>query len=109
MLYSDWLDRTDTDSIDKVGVRQMQTFAALGEKQDPTSNQAGTRRQASIKTLPFSYESFKIICENFQVHESITKAITRNLAPSFSCEQVKMGKATYGTHTLGGRMMIVAN
>jgi hypothetical protein len=106
MTYSDWLDQADTDSIEKVGVRHIQTFAALGEKQDPTTNQAATRRQASIKILPFSYESFKGICEKFQIHESITKAITRKLTPSFSCDQVKMEKAAYGTHTLGAKVTI---
>ena len=100
MTYTDWLDRADTDGIEKVGVRHIQTFAPLGEKQAPTANQAATKRQTSIKTLPFSYETFKSVCERFQIHESITKAITRNLTPSFSYDQIKMEETAYGTNTL---------
>jgi hypothetical protein len=105
MTYSEWLDQIETESIEKIGVRHTQTFAALGEKQHPTATMpVAATRQPGIRNLPFSYDGFRLICERFQVHESVTKAITRNNTPSFSFEQVNMGDIACGMQTSSPRV-----
>lgn len=93
MSYTEWLGYNSENTKSMVGLRCAQNFAALGEKQHAKQSS----KQADIRKLPFSQNTFKSICQKFRVHSSITKAITRSASPSFTCEKVIMNQAAYGT------------
>ncbi|KAH8725466.1 hypothetical protein GQ44DRAFT_217980 [Phaeosphaeriaceae sp. PMI808] len=93
MSYSEWRDQKDSSNVPTVGVRRTQTFAALAEEPDiagASPKNQDQARQPGIRYLPFTYNTFKNICARFQVHESITRAITRTDIPSFSGEKINM-------------------
>ncbi|KAF7671701.1 hypothetical protein GT037_010223 [Alternaria burnsii] len=91
MSYTEWLGYNSENTKSMVGLRCAQNFAALGGKQ----NAKQSSKQADIRKLPFSQNTFKSICQKFRVHSSITKAITRSASPSFTCEKVIMNQAAY--------------
>ncbi|CAN9309015.1 unnamed protein product [Alternaria alternata] len=91
MSYTEWLKYNSESKKSMIGLRCSQTFAALAGKQ----HHKQSFKQADIRKLPFSYKTFKSICQKFRVHGSITKTITRTTSPSFSCEKVVMDQAAY--------------
>ncbi|KAF1850800.1 uncharacterized protein K460DRAFT_412448 [Cucurbitaria berberidis CBS 394.84] len=100
MTYSEWRGKLDANAIPKASIRRTTTFAPLGDnKQTGPSieahNTSVRQKEQSIRTLPFSVETFKSICEQFHIHESITRAMSRSDVPSFSCDSVKMGQPAY--------------
>lgn len=92
MSYTEWLKYNSESKKSVIGLRCSQTFAALAGKQ----HHKQSSKQADIRKLPFSYKTFKSICQKFRVHGSITKTITRTTSPSFSCDKVVMDQAAYG-------------
>jgi hypothetical protein len=96
MTYAEWEEQAQGEMV-SLGPRRNQTFAALGEEVHPSSPVIKSKcRQPGIATLPFTYDTFKEICDKFGVHESFIKALTRSDVPSFSSEKVDMGYAAYG-------------
>ncbi|CAO2653796.1 Nn.00g032070.m01.CDS01 [Neocucurbitaria sp. VM-36] len=103
MSYSEWLERLDASSTPKSTIRRASTFAPLGDKQpmeSPTRvhEMPAPQTQQSISTLPFSIQTFKKICEQFNIHESIVRSVTRSDIPSFSCNSIRMGQPAYVYH-----------
>jgi predicted GNAT superfamily acetyltransferase len=95
--YTEWRKSAQYEESHLNGARRAQTFAALGEEHHPVKVvPCSEQQQRGIRILPFTYDTFRDICNAFDVHESFTKALTRTDVPSFSCEKVDMGYATYG-------------
>ncbi|KAH4265087.1 hypothetical protein HBH64_008030 [Parastagonospora nodorum] len=99
MSIGDWLMKAEDTLPCKRGIRREPTFAPFEEKlhknhtlQDPALPQETTKRTPrSLLELPFSKNTFKQICERFQVHDSVVRTLTRTDVPTFSCDNVEMG------------------
>jgi hypothetical protein len=80
------------------GQRRCQTFDACGEEHDMDQIvMSRNKRQPGLAELPFTFDTFKDICNTFRVHKSFAKAVTRTDVPSFQCEKVDMKEPAYGT------------
>jgi hypothetical protein len=95
MSIEEWLAKAEDSGSCTHAVRRQTTFAALGEKphRDYIKREAPEphgRRPRSLLNLPFSKETFHQICEQFQVHDSIVRALTRSDVPTFACDSVDM-------------------
>ncbi|KAH8789951.1 hypothetical protein F5882DRAFT_493652 [Hyaloscypha sp. PMI_1271] len=68
------------------------TFAAAGEKVETmtTSQGANKNGQRSVRTLPFSKDTFRLITTKFYVHSSIARVISRADVPVFSSSKIRM-------------------
>lgn len=81
-------------------------FASLAEK-GPAMNSPvvnSTRGRRSLRTLPFSQDTFRLIIRKFYVHNSIAKAISRADIPLFSSAQVEMGEPEDRTYSAHGEL-----
>jgi hypothetical protein len=86
-----------------VTLRGETTFAALGEKSVSDQFPAATRvpqKPRSILYLPFGQETFDMICDRFQVHQSIVRTIARSDVPAFSSHRVEMKHPAIGSYVL---------
>jgi hypothetical protein len=99
-----WLAALEEDLQCNAVLRRETTFAALGEKGLPDHQfHAATRvppKPRSILNLPFAQETFDMICDRFQVHQSIVRTIARSDVPAFSSERVEMKHPAIGSYAL---------
>lgn len=76
-----------------------QTFECLAEKSAAVPLSNGRR---SVRTLPFSENTFRLITETFYVHHSISPVISRADIPMFSATEVDMEDPKGSTHLARG-------
>lgn len=96
-----YLDSQNGNEPQKFGIRRKETFAGLGEKGHARSNNSDSQiydvgSRQSLRNLSLTQTTFRKICERFQIHQSIVRAITRSDVPSFSCEKVHMEQPAIG-------------
>jgi len=94
-----WLDRAELEMPRSYQTRREETFSPLEDKltamdvENPKSEHGGGR---SLRTLPFSMDTFKMISTSFCTHGSIARVISRADIPIFSSESVVMSEPAYG-------------
>ncbi|KAK3313297.1 hypothetical protein B0H66DRAFT_565797 [Apodospora peruviana] len=90
----EWLERIATTLPGRTRPERAMTFASLNEKDEtaplPAVTGGGGRR--SLRTLPFSKPTFRLITERFCTHGSIARAVSRANIPVFSSAEVQMGE-----------------
>jgi hypothetical protein len=101
LSIEDWLAKTSDPPLVPFGRRRATTCAPLGEKSsfDPSNYDSVSRegqQPRSLRRLPFSQGTFEQICEKFQVHRSIVRAIARSDVPVISCDRVHMNAPAIG-------------
>lgn len=62
----------------------------------------GGRR--SVRTMPFSQDTFRLITRKFYIHSSIARVISRADVPVFSSTEIQMGDADGLTHSAYGEL-----
>jgi hypothetical protein len=102
MSIEEWLGKASDPPLRSLGIRRASTFAPLAEKIsldrsncEPSSRKGQQPR--SLRYLPFSQYTFEQICEKFQVHRSIVRAVARSDVPTISCDRVDMKGPALGT------------
>jgi hypothetical protein len=105
MTIEEWLEKAEDSGSCTRAIRRETTFAPLGEnsnrdhiKREPAMPHA--RRSRSLLNLPFSQQTFQRICERFQVHDSIVRALTRSDVPTFTSDMVEMDEPAQSKHSL---------
>jgi hypothetical protein len=101
MSIEEWLAKASDIPPHSLGIRRAATFAPLGEKQgidrsNCTSSSSNRRQPRGLRYLPFSQSTFEQICEKFQVHGSIVRALARSDVPTFQCNKVNMKEPALG-------------
>jgi hypothetical protein len=101
MSIEDWLAKASDLPPRNFGIRRATTFAPLGDKSflGPTncpSASGGRQQPRGLRHLPFSQQTFEEICEKFQVHGSIVRALARSDVPTFSYDRVVMAESALG-------------
>jgi hypothetical protein len=101
MSIEEWLAKASDLPPRPYELRRATTFAPLGEKSSPDPSNAGStlvdgQQPRGLRYLPFSQETFQQICEKFQVHRSIVRAMARSDVPIISCDKVDMKEPAFG-------------
>ncbi|KAF2274430.1 uncharacterized protein EI97DRAFT_435263 [Westerdykella ornata] len=98
----DWLARSDAaldqQSPGPFKLRRAHTYAGLDGKQPMSAEGASQSRPGgnrNLRTLPFSYETFKFIAHSFHIHGSIARVVSRADVPYFSSEKAVMSEPAY--------------
>ncbi|KAI0127540.1 hypothetical protein BJ170DRAFT_683378 [Xylariales sp. AK1849] len=98
---NDWLDRILTQLPLRSRPRRALTFESLAEKQRVPGSAPGATAsgQRSVRTLPFTKDTFRSITKHFYTHSSIGPVISRADIPVFSSAEVRMGEQDDLTHS----------
>jgi hypothetical protein len=97
----EWLAKESDLHPRQFGIRRATTFAPLGERsfldrsKCETSSENG-QQPRGLRYLPFTQTTFQEICEKFQVHRSIVRAVSRSDVPTISCDRVDMDGPALG-------------
>ncbi|KAH7345787.1 hypothetical protein BKA66DRAFT_23185 [Pyrenochaeta sp. MPI-SDFR-AT-0127] len=100
MSIEDWLTQVNDALPRTIGLRRATAFAPLGQKSslDPSNRGAPLayeQKPRSIRHLPFAQQTFEQICEQFRVHGSIVRTLTRSDVPTFVCHSIDMNGAAF--------------
>lgn len=75
------------------------TLDSLEEKQAKSlvdTKAKGNSGRRDLRTLPFDFDTFKLVTQSFRTHGSISRVISRADVPFFSCESALMTERAYG-------------
>jgi hypothetical protein len=97
---NDWINKARKERPLEVGIQRSNTFAGLEEKRAPPVSEGSTRPKISsgrrsVRTVPFSRETFEHLTKEFHTHGSIARVISRADVPVFTVERVNMTKAAF--------------
>lgn len=98
MQSNAWLHRINEEMPERYNTQR--TFTSLTEKSQaatPGSGIGSGRR--SVRTLPFSQSTFRLITSSFYIHRSIARDISRADIPVFSIAEIQMGKPAYPAYS----------
>lgn len=84
---NDWLSQLSDEVSIIASCKRALTFAALAEKSPQTHLGNGQR---SVRVLPFSEATFRLISKNFHIHHSISSVVSRADIPAFFSAEVEM-------------------
>jgi hypothetical protein len=89
---NDWIEQINAAVPSRSNTQRAMTFASAGEKVETmtTSQGANKNGRRSVRTLPFSKDTFRLITTKFYVHSSIARVISRADIPVFSSSKVRM-------------------
>lgn len=96
---NDWLEMAELTMPRPNKTRRRITFTGLVEKGKDSRSDSSEKEKGgsgSIRTLPFSQETFKVLSKSLCTHGSISRAISRADVPLFSSESVLMSEPAYG-------------
>jgi hypothetical protein len=94
MGVDSWLNSAARHMSRTSQVRREHTFSQLEEKPE-TSSKVDESGGRSLRTLPFSLETYKLITRSLCTHGSIARVISRADVPTFSSESVVMSEPAY--------------
>src|SRR6187549_3819781 len=92
----DWFRKAEEERPKHSRFARTDTFAsptgkrrntAAAEEKTPLVASGGT----SLRTLPVSPDTFRLITNSFHTHGSIARVVSRADAPIFTCDRVSMG------------------
>ncbi len=99
----DWLSGTEQEYEANSISRKDIMFSGFSGKTSPATYdtidakpRAQTQRPRTAKDLPFSEHVFQEICERFQLHDSLIRAISKQDTPLFTAENVIMKAPSIG-------------
>jgi hypothetical protein len=104
----DWLDRINAEMPGRSNTQRNFTLASLSEKNQTISPNPGftnTKSRRSVRTLPFSKDTFKLITKKFYTHNSIARDISRADIPVFSSAEVQMGEPDGPAYPAYGKLL----
>jgi hypothetical protein len=97
---NDWISKAKKERPLEVGLQRSNTFAGLEEKHVPQVAESGTKpkissSRRSVRTVPFSRETFEHITRKLHTHGSIARVISRADVPVFTGEKVNMTEPAF--------------
>lgn len=99
LSIEEWLAKAKMQQQQQQSLHHAYTFESLEEKQadckaDEDVNRNNGRRD--VRTLPFDFDTFKLVTRSFHTHGSIARVISRADVPFISCESALMTEPAYG-------------
>jgi len=93
----DILNKINAETIGRSQTQGTMEFSTLLETSSPVLGIAGgspmsQRGRRSVRTLPFSSETFRLITKGFFIHGSVARVVSRADVPVFSGVEVDMGE-----------------
>ncbi|KAN0102708.1 hypothetical protein V8E51_011021 [Hyaloscypha variabilis] len=92
--YNDWLKCVNEEMPGRIKTqRTMMTISSLSKElqtADPSLGISSLSGQRSVRTLPFSKDTFQLITSNFYTHSSIARVVSRADIPLFSSAEIQI-------------------
>jgi hypothetical protein len=88
----DWIERINAAVPSRSDTQRTMTFVSADAKVENMAKSQGANKNGrrSVRTLPFSKDTFRLITTKFYVHSSVARVVSRADIAVFSSSKIRM-------------------